>query len=136
MSDLKDKSLALWQSQLPALRLPQKQKQLASQLDRMQYIATVARTAMDELSNNYEYGEFKMHTALAIAAQLRKDIAAGCISPEEKAAYQRDTEEFLQRILDVVQVANAQILQEQQRLPETMGDGSFIDELMSFFSGG
>ena len=133
MNDVKDKTLIVWQNQLPALQLSQ--KRLAKQLSRMQYIATVARAALDELSNNYTYSEFKMHMALAVTAQLRKDVAAGRISPEEEAVYRRDTEGFLKRMLEVVQVASCQILKEQQRVPETMGNGSPIDDLLSFFSG-
>jgi len=134
MSDVKDQGLTVWQKQFPALRLPQ--RQLAKQLGRMQYIATVAKAAMDELSDTYAYNEFKMHTTMAVTAQLRKHIAAGNISPEEEAAYQHDAEEFLKRMLEVGQVAGCQILEEQHRAPETMGNGSLIDDVRSFLLSG
>jgi hypothetical protein len=101
----------------------------------MGYIAEVARTAMNELSENYAYSQFKAHMALAVTAKLREDIAAGRISPQEEAAYQRETEEYLRQMLEVVQLAGSQILKEQERSRETMGNGSLIDEAIAFLLG-
>ena len=134
MSKKKTQAVAVWQNQLPVRKMPQ--RQLAKQLSRMQYIATVAKAAMDELSSNYAYNEFKMRTTLAVTAQLRKDVAEGRISPREEAAYQQDTEEFLKQMLEVVELAGCQILQEQQQAPEIAGNGSLIDDILSFLFDG
>ena len=132
-SDPKVQDLTVWQNQLPTLKLSQ--SQLAKQLGRMQYIATVAKAAMDELSSNYTYSEWKLRTTLAVTAQLRQAIDAGDISPEEETAYQQDIEAYLAQMLEVVQVAGGQILTEQKRAAKVAGKGGLIDDLRSFFGG-
>lgn len=134
MIDVEKQNMTVWRNQLPAWRLPQ--RQLVQQLNNMRHIATVAKAGMDELSSNYEYSVYKMHTALAIAAQMREKIAAGNIPPEEEAAYQRDEEAFQKRMLEIAEVASCQILEEQQRAPEALKTRGLIDGLSSLLLGG
>jgi hypothetical protein len=133
MSNQKNKSLAVRSNRLPEWRPAQ--RQLARQLRRMEYIAEVAKAAMDELSDNYTYSEFKMRTSMEITTKLRKDIAAGHIPPEEEEAYRHDTVEFLRRLLEVNQEASRQIRREQQRVPEILDNRNLIDDLISMLSG-
>lgn len=115
MSDRRSRSLTVSRHQALALP-PRHRRQLARQRDRMQYIAAVAEVAMDELSKNYEYAESKIDKSLAAAAQIRRESARGRTSPKEEAAFQKDTELFLDRMVEVVEVAGYQIRKEQERI--------------------
>lgn len=133
MSDARNTGLTVWQNRVRALR--PESRRLAKQRRRMEYIAEVARTAMNQLSENYAYSQFKAHMALTVTAKLRKDIAAGRISPQEEAAYQQETEEYLRRMLEVAELSGAQILEEQKRIRDTMGNGNLVEDAIDFLLG-
>jgi hypothetical protein len=128
MSDTKNRGLTVRRDQLPASRALE--RRLGKQIDRMRCIGNVAKAAIDEHSETYTYTWYKTHMALAVTARLREAIAAGHISPEAEAAYQRDIEAFLQRMLAVAELASRQILIEQERSHDAMDNGSFFEEVV------
>ena len=132
-SDQKARPLTAWQSQLPAVQLPQ--RKLAKQLTRLQTIGIVAKAAQDEMSSNFVYSQFKVLATLDTAAKLKTAFETVLESPEAEANLVRDTEEFLMRMQEVSEAAGLQILREQQRVPEYLDNDKPIEKLRSFFFG-
>ena len=125
--------ITFWKGNLPAL--PLSQRQLARQLNHMQYIAAVAKAAMDEMSNSYSYAEWKVATTHAVTAQLKQALAAGNITPEEEAAYRSLMQKYLDTMQQIGQEAAARFLGELQRIPTAEGNSDLVEMLRLFFGG-
>jgi len=129
----KHQSLVPWQDQLPSVKLPQ--HKLMKQLGRLQAIGIAAKAAQDELGNTFTHSQFKTLSALDTAARLRVAFSDVVESPEAGDSLMRDTQEFLRMMQGVSQEAGMQILREQQRVPEYLGNDNPIEKLRSFLFG-
>lgn len=133
--DQKELDLAAWQNLVSEQQIRQdNRKALIKEAGQIQLIGAVAKAALDGLSFTHAYGQFKTSLTLAAVTRMEEQITAGCVSPEEQAAKQHNTEEFLHRMLRVCRIAGLQIEREQQQAFEVTGTEKLIDELMSSFS--
>ena len=106
-------------------------RELRKQMEHMAEIASVAETAMDEVSQIASYGQFKVAETLRFGELVRQARANGS-SPEEEAVFQQLVGQYLGAIGTISLTVDTKIMRLIEQLP-LQSQKSILEELGEFF---
>ena len=122
--------LTKWQESLPEVHL--RQDQLAKPLARMEYTTLLSRLATNAASDAYVYAVLKLVTTVQQADLLERSYEN--MPPEVEASLREHNEQYKATMEAISQQVNARLLEELERIPAGLGDGSFLSRLGALFS--